>query len=243
MASNVNHTTTRLPPPAASLLPPPPPPPPPPTTVTPPSLGPLHYDDAAPLTTQVFNLPTAVQRVLRGHIAGLNAATITSIFNGTFKALELHKLKPDLLQRTYGDDEQQYLMYVDGVLSTTTQAPHVAAKDKLAPYTNPVNFTRFWLIYSYVMTSLFGRLSPNLVYGLQLHHYNLIHHQVKHQWNAVMNYHFTWHQHLLDDGHTALLSPESWATMDPGLMGSYLGGDTYKQMCSAPVMMCSAQKG
>ncbi|RPA70761.1 hypothetical protein BJ508DRAFT_316246 [Ascobolus immersus RN42] len=78
------------------------------------------------------------------------------------------------------------------------------------------------------MTSLFGTTSPNLIYGLNLHLYNITNRQQNHHWSAILNYHFTHHQRLLDDGHTALLSAERWAYMDPHMVNEYLGGDTYR---------------
>ncbi|RPA70726.1 hypothetical protein BJ508DRAFT_336866, partial [Ascobolus immersus RN42] len=178
----------------------------------------------------IFHLPTAVQHVLRGHITGLSAPAVSSIYNGTFKALDLCKLRPDLLRHAYGlDDEQKYLTYTDGVLSTTATSPASSIKEKLVPYVSYAAFTRYWTIYTYIMTSLFGALHPNLVYGLNLHLYNVVDKQQKHQWSAILNYHFSLHQRLLDDGPTALFSPERWAVIDPIMLGEYLGGDTYRQ--------------
>ncbi|RPA76692.1 hypothetical protein BJ508DRAFT_330844 [Ascobolus immersus RN42] len=247
----VYSTIHARPPAQPSLLgsnPPSPPPPPssssstpPPSTSpaastplppsSPPSLGPISLRRSLPPPSQPFNVPNAVQRVLRGHISGLSATVVTSIFNGTFKALDLCKLRPDLLRQAYGldhDNEQRYLTFQDGVLTTAAFSSSTTVKEKLSPYASYAAFTRYWTIYTYVMTSLFGTLSPNLVYGLNLHLYNITNRQQNHHWSAILNYHFTHHQRLLDDGHTALLNADNWAVMDPHMVNEYLGGDTYR---------------
>ncbi|RPA76891.1 hypothetical protein BJ508DRAFT_330670 [Ascobolus immersus RN42] len=217
--------------PPAGTQPPPPPtshvfaPPPPPTP-----LGPIHHGEAPPLLSQPFSAPTAVQLVLPGHIAGLDARAVTAIFNGTFRATDLAKLQPDHLRNTYNLQEDRLYLCQDehGNVVSTNTPPNTTVKEKLAPYVNTSTFARYWMIYTHVMASLFGSLSPNLIYGLNLHLYNLLYRNQSNLWTALLNYHFTHHQALLDDGHHSLLSPDSWTTFNTALEHHLLSHNTLR---------------
>ncbi|RPA73429.1 hypothetical protein BJ508DRAFT_334075 [Ascobolus immersus RN42] len=177
---------------------------------------------AAPLS-----VPSAIQRVLSGPVAGLDARVVQSIWQGTFQATNLFKLQPDLLKTTFGlDQDVSYIgTNTAGIMVSTTTAP-TSVTEKLAPYLNHVGFARYWTIYTHVMGSLFGDQSPRLVHGLTVHLYNILNRESKHLWTSLMNYHFTFHQGVLNGGHTTLLSPERWMTMDNILVADYLGFDT-----------------
>ncbi|RPA80603.1 hypothetical protein BJ508DRAFT_327143 [Ascobolus immersus RN42] len=132
-----------------------------------------------------------------------------------------------MLRNTYQLDE--YLHVAKDPHGTVLPAGNTATvKEKLAPYLNTSTFVRYWLIYTHVMAALFGALSPRLIYGLNTHLYNLLHRNQTNLWQALLNYHFTHHQKLLDDGHHSLLSPDSWTTFNVALENHLLGSNTLR---------------
>ncbi|RPA72179.1 hypothetical protein BJ508DRAFT_314966 [Ascobolus immersus RN42] len=168
-----------------------------------------------------FSPPDEVRIVLQ-RLPGLDAKEVTRIWKGTFEALNLCKLTPDLLRKVKGYDDKPLQITSTGAIIPKSQG------GTLRNYTNPLAFLRFWSVYQFIVNILHGAAHPHLSAGLAAYSLRLLRWELSHLWEAVMQYHFAFHQALLDEGPAAYLDHTRWETMDLELNFALLGVSTLK---------------
>ncbi|RPA71006.1 hypothetical protein BJ508DRAFT_316003 [Ascobolus immersus RN42] len=99
----------------------------------------------------------------------------------------------------------------------------------LKHYSDRLKFVRYWCIYTHILHHLFGSTHPSLHVSLNSHLLALLEWEVGHEWSAVMTYHFTFHQSLIDAGLDTLLTSSAWDAGNAKLSNKLLGQSSVKQ--------------
>ncbi|RPA79961.1 hypothetical protein BJ508DRAFT_327814 [Ascobolus immersus RN42] len=166
-----------------------------------------------------FSPPDEVRVVLQ-RLPGLDAKEVTKVWKGSFEALNLCKLQPDLLRKVRGVEGDRLQITSSGTIIPKSQG------GTLRNYANPLTFLRFWGTYQFILTILHGTGYPLLSAGLSAYILRLLRWELLHAWDAVLQYHFAFHQALLDEGPAAYLDVSRWEAMDHELNHALLGPPT-----------------
>ncbi|RPA82845.1 hypothetical protein BJ508DRAFT_325009 [Ascobolus immersus RN42] len=163
-----------------------------------------------------FSPPDEVRVVLQ-RLPGLDAKEVIKVWKGSFEALNLCKLQPDLLRKVRGVEGDRLQITSSGTIIPKSQG------GTLRNYANPLAFLRFWGTYQFIVTILHGTGYPLLAAGLSAYILRLLRWELLHAWDAVLQYHFAFHQALLDEGPAAYLDVSRWEAMDHELNHALLG--------------------
>ncbi|RPA84832.1 hypothetical protein BJ508DRAFT_323387 [Ascobolus immersus RN42] len=82
------------------------------------------------------------------------------------------------------------------------------------------------------MAHLHGTSYPQLPLALNYHLLSLLEWEGGHEWSAVLSYHFTFHQSLIDAGDDALLSATTWEAGNTKMSNRLLGQATVRHVSS-----------
>ncbi|RPA77046.1 hypothetical protein BJ508DRAFT_330596 [Ascobolus immersus RN42] len=191
---------------------------------------------ADPLTLELgevtpFVPPPEVRDVL-ARMDGLDAREITKIWQCRFPAIDLFKLQPDILRRALQTDtDAAYL-----TIGANGQVIPRSQGGTLKHYSDRLKFIRYWCLYTQIIQQLFGTTHPRIQPAMITHLLALLEWDVGHEWSAVLTFHFTHHQSLIDAGLDTLLSAASWEEGNVKLSNKLLGQATIKHgRCLAPL--------
>ncbi|RPA81945.1 hypothetical protein BJ508DRAFT_306094 [Ascobolus immersus RN42] len=98
----------------------------------------------------------------------------------------------------------------------------------LRHYTDRLKFVRYWALYIHVMAHLYARTRPQLPLALNYHLLSLLEWEGGHEWSAVLSYHFTFHQSLIDAGDDTLLCATTWEAGNTKMSNRLLGQATVR---------------